>query len=246
MGKRRVEVKRIQNPTSRHVTFSKRRNGLLKKACELSVLCDVEVALIVFSPTGKIYEFASHSIDETIEKYRTFNEICNDPMDRNCIQSIENRKMTCLEVESLQKEIDNLQETQKHMIGENLGSLSLEELDKLERKLKVGIDNIYSRKMQILSNNCEILVHKVHSLQEENGFLKNMSSNEGHNSVVSPRILSINVMDRLQFQPDCNVHDLQSSATFTRQNTSSEASRHPESLQLGFKPVEDASDNYQV
>ncbi|RWR89434.1 agamous-like MADS-box protein AGL14 isoform X1 [Cinnamomum micranthum f. kanehirae] len=54
-------MKRIENATSRQVTFSKRRNGLLKKAFELSVLCDAEVALIVFSPRGKLYEFASSS-----------------------------------------------------------------------------------------------------------------------------------------------------------------------------------------
>lgn len=52
-------MKRIENATSRQVTFSKRRNGLLKKAFELSVLCDAEVALIIFSPRGKLYEFAS-------------------------------------------------------------------------------------------------------------------------------------------------------------------------------------------
>ncbi|URD78164.1 hypothetical protein MUK42_07139 [Musa troglodytarum] len=56
-GKR--EMKRIENATSRQVTFSKRRKGLLKKAFELSVLCDVEVALIIFSSGGKLYEFAS-------------------------------------------------------------------------------------------------------------------------------------------------------------------------------------------
>ena len=60
MGKR-VEMKRIQNPSSRHATFSKRKNGLLKKAFELSVLCDAEVALLIFSDTGKIYEFASNN-----------------------------------------------------------------------------------------------------------------------------------------------------------------------------------------
>ena len=54
-------MKRIENATSRQVTFSKRRNGLLKKAFELSVLCDAEVGLIVFSPRGKLYEFASAS-----------------------------------------------------------------------------------------------------------------------------------------------------------------------------------------
>lgn len=52
-------MRRIENATSRQVTFSKRRNGLLKKAFELSVLCDAEVALIIFSPRGKLCEFAS-------------------------------------------------------------------------------------------------------------------------------------------------------------------------------------------
>ena len=52
-------MRRIENATSRQVTFSKRRNGLLKKAFELSVLCDAEVAIIIFSPRGKLYEFAS-------------------------------------------------------------------------------------------------------------------------------------------------------------------------------------------
>ena len=59
MGRGRVELKRIDNKINRQVTFSKRRNGLLKKAYELFVLCDAEVALIVFSSRGKLYEFGS-------------------------------------------------------------------------------------------------------------------------------------------------------------------------------------------
>ena len=59
MVRGKTEVRRIENATSRQVTFSKRRSGLLKKAFELSVLCDAEVGLIVFSPRGKLYEFAS-------------------------------------------------------------------------------------------------------------------------------------------------------------------------------------------
>ena len=62
MGRGKVELKRIENPTSRQVTFSKRRNGLLKKALELSILCDAEVALLIFSPSGKAYQFASHEL----------------------------------------------------------------------------------------------------------------------------------------------------------------------------------------
>ncbi|KAE8736326.1 Agamous-like MADS-box protein AGL9-like protein [Hibiscus syriacus] len=61
MGRGRIELKRIENKINRQVTFAKRRNGLLKKAYELSVLCDAEVALIIFSNRGKLYEFCSSS-----------------------------------------------------------------------------------------------------------------------------------------------------------------------------------------
>ncbi|KAG7982640.1 hypothetical protein I3843_04G063200 [Carya illinoinensis] len=53
MVRGKIQMKRIENTTSRQVTFSKRRNGLLKKAFELSVLCEAEVAVIVFSQKGK-------------------------------------------------------------------------------------------------------------------------------------------------------------------------------------------------
>ena len=59
MGRGKIQLKKIENTISRQVTFSKRRNGLLKKAFELSVLCDVELGLMVFSPRGKLYEFSS-------------------------------------------------------------------------------------------------------------------------------------------------------------------------------------------
>ncbi|RHN74250.1 putative transcription factor MADS-type1 family [Medicago truncatula] len=59
MGRGRVQLKKIENKINRQVTFSKRRSGLLKKAHEISVLCDAEVALIVFSNKGKLYEYSS-------------------------------------------------------------------------------------------------------------------------------------------------------------------------------------------
>ncbi|KAK6157514.1 hypothetical protein DH2020_011762 [Rehmannia glutinosa] len=59
-GRGKIEIKRIENTTNRQVTFCKRRNGLLKKAYELSVLCDAEVALIVFSSRGRLYEYANN------------------------------------------------------------------------------------------------------------------------------------------------------------------------------------------
>lgn len=61
MGRGRVQLKRIENKINRQVTFSKRRSGLLKKAHEISVLCDAEVALMIFSTKGKLFEYATDS-----------------------------------------------------------------------------------------------------------------------------------------------------------------------------------------
>jgi hypothetical protein len=59
MGRGKIEIQRIENRTNRQVTFSKRRSGLVKKARELGILCDADVGLIVFSCTGRLYEFSS-------------------------------------------------------------------------------------------------------------------------------------------------------------------------------------------
>ena len=59
MVRGKTEMKRIENATSRQVTFSKRRKGLLKKAHELAVLCDADVGVVVFSERGKLFEYTS-------------------------------------------------------------------------------------------------------------------------------------------------------------------------------------------
>ncbi|KAK8597072.1 hypothetical protein V6N12_065548 [Hibiscus sabdariffa] len=73
MAREKIKIKKIDNLTARQVTFSKRRRGLSKKAQELSVLCDAEVALIIFSATGKLFEFASSRyIALTVTSYRSY------------------------------------------------------------------------------------------------------------------------------------------------------------------------------
>ncbi|XVE92934.1 hypothetical protein REPUB_Repub01dG0146400 [Reevesia pubescens] len=59
MGRGKIPIKRIENQTTRQVTFSKRRAGLLKKTHELSVLCDAQIGLIIFSSTGKLCQYCS-------------------------------------------------------------------------------------------------------------------------------------------------------------------------------------------
>ena len=57
-------------PLTRHRTFLKRKGGLFKKAHELSVLCSVDVAVIIFGHNKKLYEFSSGDINETIGRYQ--------------------------------------------------------------------------------------------------------------------------------------------------------------------------------
>jgi len=59
MTRQKIPIKKIDNLTARQVTFSKRRRGLFKKALELSTLCDAEIGLIVFSSTGRLFEYSS-------------------------------------------------------------------------------------------------------------------------------------------------------------------------------------------
>ncbi|XP_019261632.1 PREDICTED: MADS-box transcription factor ANR1-like isoform X2 [Nicotiana attenuata] len=74
MGRGKIMIRRIDNSTSRQVTFSKRRNGLLKKAKELAILCDAEVGVIIFSSTSKLYEYSSTSMKSVIERYNKAKE----------------------------------------------------------------------------------------------------------------------------------------------------------------------------
>ncbi|VAI09681.1 unnamed protein product [Triticum turgidum subsp. durum] len=75
-GKReRIAIRRIENLAARQVTFSKRRRGLFKKAGELSILCDAEVGLAVFSATGKLFQFASSSMNQIIDRYNSHSKI---------------------------------------------------------------------------------------------------------------------------------------------------------------------------
>ncbi|KAK8931131.1 MADS-box transcription factor 16 [Platanthera zijinensis] len=53
MGRVKLKIKRLENLSGRQVTYSKRRAGILKKTKELSILCDIDILLLMFSPTGK-------------------------------------------------------------------------------------------------------------------------------------------------------------------------------------------------
>ena len=69
MGRRKIEIVRIENERHRQVTFTKRKGGLIKKATELAILCDAEVAVVIFSAHQKLTMYSSGNVDEIMTKY---------------------------------------------------------------------------------------------------------------------------------------------------------------------------------
>ncbi|XP_027333787.1 truncated transcription factor CAULIFLOWER D isoform X2 [Abrus precatorius] len=143
MGRGRVQLKRIENKINRQVTFSKRRSGLLKKANEISVLCDAEVALIIFSTKGKLFEYSSDPcMERVIERYERYSyaerQLVGDDQAPNENWVIEHAK--------LKARMEVLQRNQRNFKGEELDSLSIKELQNLEQQLDSAIKRIRSRK----------------------------------------------------------------------------------------------------
>ncbi|KAK0580713.1 hypothetical protein LWI29_005386 [Acer saccharum] len=157
MVRGKTQMRRIENATSRQVTFSKRRNGLLKKAFELSVLCDAEVALIIFSPRGKLYEFASSSLQETIQRYQKHTKDTTPTIDKPTEQNMQKLKN---EAASMVKRIELLEVAKRRLLGEGLESCTIEELQEIEQQLERSVSSIRARKTQVFKEQIQRLKEK--------------------------------------------------------------------------------------
>ncbi|XP_016551669.1 MADS-box protein SOC1 isoform X3 [Capsicum annuum] len=168
MVRGKTEIKRIENATSRQVTFSKRRSGLLKKASELSILCDAEVTLIIFSQKGKLFEFSSSSTNKTIERYQKNDK--NSRHDKTLLeQTTEHLKE---EVVSMSKKLELLENSKRRLLGEDLDSSSIDELEQAEEQLDLSLRNIRARKNQLFREQISLLKYEEKVLVEENAELR--------------------------------------------------------------------------
>ncbi|CAI9117230.1 OLC1v1018579C1 [Oldenlandia corymbosa var. corymbosa] len=158
MERGKVDVKKTEKFNSTQVRFSKRREGLLKKARELAILCDGEVGVILFSSTGKLYEFASNShMEDIIAKYPT------NPNGAKLVPSEDGTEQP--KVEEVPHESPQMpQPTQ---------IAKLEELHRLDGKLREKIMAVKDRKEQVLLE----LIEKS-KLQEQKIVLENEALKE--------------------------------------------------------------------
>lgn len=167
MVRGKVEMKRIENATSRQVTFSKRKNGLLKKAYELSLLCDAQVALIVFSQKGRLHEFSSSNMQKTLERY--LERVRDQGRGNEVEQHMQHLKQ---EAAVIGKKIELLENSQRKLLGQNLGGCSLQELHETENQLHRTLSNIRATKSQLFKDQMEKLQAKEKSLLQENSKLR--------------------------------------------------------------------------
>lgn len=165
MVRQKIEIKKIDNLTARQVTFSKRRKGLFKKAKELSTLCDAEIALIVFSATGKLFDYSSSSMTQLIQRHEHHADNSRLGLQHLHIQGINNHDLLCQKLKDINIELN-------HLHGEDLQGLGLENLMKLEKLVEGGINRVRKSKNEKLSD--ELRKHKRRELElmEESSRLK--------------------------------------------------------------------------
>ncbi|KAF1001387.1 hypothetical protein AG4045_020459 [Apium graveolens] len=127
MGRGKIEIKRIENTNNRQVTYSKRRKGLIKKAKEITVLCDAAVSVVIFASPTKLYEYCSPSTKYT---------------------HIHHTHALSNEIKRIKEENEKMQLDLRHLNAEDITSLNIKELMTIENDLENGLISIGEKRRE--------------------------------------------------------------------------------------------------
>nr|UBT84126.1 MADS-affecting flowering-related transcription factor 1 [Arabis montbretiana] len=160
MGRRKIEIKRIEKKSTRQVAFSKRRNGLIEKARQLSILCESSIAVLIVSTSGKLYNYSSGSnMTKIIHSYE--------------IQHADELKALDLAEKTRNylphKEL--LELVQSSLEEPNVGNVSVDFLTSVEEQLETALSVIRARKAELMMELMNTLQEKEKLLIEENQVL---------------------------------------------------------------------------
>ncbi|KAI9079274.1 hypothetical protein K1719_038759 [Acacia pycnantha] len=171
MTRRKIQIKKIDSITARQVTFSKRRKGLFKKAQELSTLCDAEIALLVFSSTGKLFDYTSSSMQQVIERYdqhSAIQRLGQSSVDLQ-LEGDENK---------LNKVVAERTRELRRLNGEELQECTLEELQELEERLQRGLSRVSKTKHERIVKQINARRRKGIQFMEQNQRMKQRLAQE--------------------------------------------------------------------
>ncbi|KAL7135113.1 hypothetical protein ABFS83_11G071300 [Erythranthe nasuta] len=179
MGRKKLEIKRIEDNGARMVCFSKRRNGLIKKAKELSVLCDVDLATIIFSNRGKLFQYSStHSIDPVLQRYKDEAESSTRSSEAKGQSSNSSSSITSDELlRDVERELDEL---------------SVTDLMLLQKEIEAAISQTRSAKTKKMIATVSSLREEEKSLAEENRSLEEITR-KNRNARGKKMIVDLNV-----------------------------------------------------
>ncbi|KAK7310810.1 hypothetical protein RJT34_08553 [Clitoria ternatea] len=146
--RQKIEMKKVEQRSKRHVTFSKRKLGLFNKLTELSILCHAETALIIISPNGNLYSAGYPDADTVLRRYITGGSPSTTMMD---LQSLETFRLeyeaTQNEANQEKKRLQEMKEEQKD--GDKCSfpcwwNQSVEEIDNSEdvEQFKVCLESL--------------------------------------------------------------------------------------------------------
>ncbi|XP_074369005.1 agamous-like MADS-box protein AGL66 isoform X2 [Apium graveolens] len=196
MGRNKLLIQKIENVTNRQVTFSKRRNGLIKKAYELSILCDIDIALLMFSPSGRLSHFSGkRRIEDVLHRYVSLpdhdrggilqhreyliNTLNRLKTENDIATQISSPVAVNANAEELQQQINSLQQ-QLMMVEEQLRIFepdplrftSMDELETCEKNISKALKRVSERKKYLLSNH--LSTYDPSTLQQINSAVKLM------------------------------------------------------------------------
>ncbi|KAJ8773754.1 hypothetical protein K2173_006404 [Erythroxylum novogranatense] len=180
MGRVKLKIKRLENTNGRQATYAKRKNGIMKKANELSILCDIDIILLMFSPSGKPSLCkGKKSIEEVIAK---FAQLTPQERAKRKLESLEALKKTFKKLDHevnipeflgtgsqtiedltnqsslLQSQLSEVQQRLSYWTNPDKIN-SIEHLEQLENSLRNSLDRIRAHKenlgkQQLMSLEC--------------------------------------------------------------------------------------------
>nr|BAG24492.1 DEFICIENS-like MADS-box protein [Torenia fournieri] len=159
MARGKIQIKRIENQTNRQVTYSKRRNGLFKKAHELTVLCDAKVSIIMISSTQKLHEYISPSTT-TKQVFDQYQKAVGVDLWQTSYQKMQEHLKKLKEVNR------NLKREIRQRMGECLNDMSYEHMVNLIEDIDNSLRVIRERKYKVITSQIETGKKKLRNVEE--------------------------------------------------------------------------------